>query len=131
MGLGLGLEGGPFYRKAPEGPPEPTNPCGSVQRIHLGVGTWVPSSHSWPWAKVPWTPPPHAFLQLPASESEWGGVGAGNGEGHYMGAEEDGRLRESGQAQPSRLAGCSSPKPTGTVACTRPSTHSTVLHTDG
>lgn len=42
------------------------------------------------------------------------------------------RLRESGQAQLSRLAGCSSSaKPAGLVACTRPSTHSTTLHTDG
>lgn len=42
------------------------------------------------------------------------------------------RLRESGQAQLSRLAGCSSStKPAGPVACTRPSTHSTTLHTDG
>ncbi len=37
--------------------------------------------------------PTHAFLQLPASESEWSGAGAGNGEGHYAGAEEDGRSR--------------------------------------
>lgn len=37
--------------------------------------------------------PAHAFLQLPASESEWSGAGAGNGKGHYMGAEEDGRSR--------------------------------------
>lgn len=40
--------------------------------------------------------PTHAFLQLPASESKnatGAGVKAGNGEGHYMGAEEDGRSR--------------------------------------
>lgn len=41
------------------------------------------------------------------------------------------RLRESGQARPTRLAGCSSTQPAGAVACTRPSTHSTTLHTDG
>lgn len=67
------------------------SPCGTVQRIHPGVGTWVPSS--WPWAEVPSYSATHAFLGLPASESEWSGTGAGNGEGHYMGAEEDGRSR--------------------------------------
>lgn len=41
------------------------------------------------------------------------------------------RLRESGQARPSRLTGCSSTQPTGAAACTRPSAHSTALHTDG
>lgn len=42
------------------------------------------------------------------------------------------RLRESGQAQTSRLAGCcSSTQPAGAVACTQPSNHSTTLHTDG
>lgn len=67
------------------------SPCGTVQRIHPGVGTWVPSS--WPWAEVPSYSPTHAFLGLPARESEWSGTGAGNDEGHYMGAEEDGRSR--------------------------------------
>lgn len=37
--------------------------------------------------------PTHAILQLPAGESERSGAGAGNGQGHYMAAEEDGRSR--------------------------------------
>lgn len=71
------------------------SPCGSVQRIHPWVGTWAPSCHSWPWAKMPSTPPLMPFSSfLPVkAKSEWSGAGAGNGEGHYMGAEEDGRSR--------------------------------------
>lgn len=37
--------------------------------------------------------PTRSFLQLPVNESERSGTGAGNGVGHYMGAEEDGRSR--------------------------------------
>ena len=72
------------------------SPCGRVQRIHPGVGTWVPSSHSWPRARVPSAPSLRPFSSyLPEkAEKEWvERAGAGNGEGHYMGAEEDGRSR--------------------------------------
>lgn len=33
------------------------SPCGTVQRIHAGECIDVPSSHYWPPAKVPSTPP--------------------------------------------------------------------------
>lgn len=45
--------------------------------IHPGVGTWVPSSHSWPWARLPSAPPLMPFFSyLPVKAS-----GAGRGLG--------------------------------------------------
>lgn len=65
------------------------SPCGTVPRTHPGVGTWVPSS--WPWAEVSSTSPLMPFSGYPSVK--WSRMRAGNGEGHYIGAEEDGRSR--------------------------------------
>lgn len=61
--------------------PQDPSRCRHMGPILLAVGRGVLNS------------PTHAFLRLPASESEWGRMRAGNGERHYMGAEEDGRSR--------------------------------------
>lgn len=68
-------------------------PSGSVQRIHPGVGTWVLSSHSWLWSKMPSTPPLMPFSSYLPVKARGARRGFGNGGGHYMGAEEDGSSR--------------------------------------
>lgn len=51
--------------------------CGTVQRIHAGEGIGVPSSHSWPPAKVPSNPPLMSVSSYPpvkASGAGWGPI---------------------------------------------------------
>lgn len=53
------------------------SPCGTVQRIHAGEGIAVPSSPSWPPAKVPSTPPLMSVSSYPpvkASGAGWGPI---------------------------------------------------------
>lgn len=52
-------------------------PCGTVQRIHAGECIDVPSSHHWPPAKVPSTPPllsVSSYLPVKASGAGWGPI---------------------------------------------------------